>query len=63
MVCPSEVWPTEVDFRQDDPNYPHRVWMQVTKQECSGTMISPDPSECGEGVLGEQALTARSGLR
>lgn len=50
VVCPSEVWPSEVDFRQDDPNYPHRVWMLVTKQECSGNMVSPDPSECGEGT-------------
>ena len=24
--------------------------MQVTKQECSGAMVSPDPSECGEGT-------------
>jgi hypothetical protein len=50
IVCPSEVWPTEVSFRQDDERYPHRVWMDVTKQECSGEMMAPAPSECGEGT-------------
>lgn len=47
VVCPSEVWPAEVSFRQDDPNYPHRVWMQIPQTECSGQLVAPDPSTCG----------------
>ncbi len=50
VVCPSEVWPTTVDFRQDDEQYPHRVWMEVTKQECSGEMVAPEAASCGEGT-------------
>ncbi|MCA9621590.1 MAG: hypothetical protein KC731_21355 [Myxococcales bacterium] len=50
IVCPSEVWPKSVAFRQDDERYPHRVWMQVTKQECSGEMVAPDMQSCGEGT-------------
>jgi hypothetical protein len=47
VVCPTEVWPAEVSFRQDDPNYPHRVWMQIPTTECSGMLVEPDPSTCG----------------
>lgn len=47
VVCPSEVWPAQVSFRQDDADYPHRVWLQVPKQTCSGELVEPVPSECG----------------
>jgi len=47
VVCPSEVWPAHVSFRQDDPVYPHRVWMQVPSTECNGSEVEPDPSTCG----------------
>ena len=47
MVCPSEVWPAEVSIRQDDPNYPHRIWMQVPSTECQGSLVAPDPATCG----------------
>lgn len=47
VVCPSEVWPGQVSFRQDDEDYPHRVWLQLPDQECSGELVDPDPSECG----------------
>ena len=50
VVCPSEVWPASVDFRQDDPNFPHRVWMQVPKTVCRGSEVAPEMSECGEGT-------------
>jgi len=47
VVCPSEVWPAEVSFRQDNPTYPHRVWLLLPTQECDGNLVAPDPSECG----------------
>lgn len=47
VVCPSEVWPARVSFRQDDEMYPHRVWLQVPDQTCMGELVDPDPSECG----------------
>lgn len=47
VVCPSEVWPSRVSFRQDDEMYPHRVWLQVPDQTCMGTLVDPEPAECG----------------
>jgi hypothetical protein len=47
VVCPSEVWPAQVSFRQDNETYPHRVWLQLPDQECDGQLVEPDPSECG----------------
>jgi hypothetical protein len=47
VVCPSEVWPATVTFRQDDPTYPHRVWMKVPQSECQGQLVDPDPATCG----------------
>jgi len=47
VVCPSEVWPSEVGFRQDDEMYPHRIYLQVPKTECMGELVAPEPSECG----------------
>lgn len=47
VVCPSEVWPSEVGFRQNDDRYPHRIWLQIPQQSCTGRLIDPDPSECG----------------
>lgn len=53
VVCPSEVWPAEVSFRQDNETYPHRVWLQVPDQECDGQLVEPEPSECGPGTNNE----------
>ena len=50
VVCPSEVWPTEVSFRQDNARFPHRVFLQVPKTECSGALVEPDTETCGEGT-------------
>lgn len=47
VVCPSEVWPARVSFRQDDEMYPHRVWLQVPDQTCMGELVDADPAECG----------------
>ena len=48
IICPSEVWPAEVDLEQREPQYPHRVWMSVPRQECDAELVPADPAECGE---------------
>lgn len=48
IVCPSEVWPAEVDLEQREAQYPHRVWMLVPQQECDGALVPADPETCGE---------------
>jgi hypothetical protein len=50
VVCPSEVWPQAVSFRQDDPSYPHRIWMTVPSTDCAGELVDADPQSCGEGT-------------
>jgi len=50
VVCPSEVWPSQVSFRQDNQTYPHRVWLQLPDQECDGELVDPDPDSCGDGT-------------
>ncbi|MCB9615906.1 MAG: hypothetical protein H6722_26015 [Sandaracinus sp.] len=50
VVCPSEVWPSEVGFRQDDERYPHRIWLQIPRQTCAGRLVTPDAATCGEGT-------------
>jgi len=48
VICPSEVFPAEVDFEQRNfANYPHQVHMTLNETECTGDMVLPDPSECG----------------
>jgi hypothetical protein len=51
VVCPSEVWPTMPSIRQDDAQYTHRIFLQIPKQECSGSMVAPAANDCGEGTL------------
>ncbi len=53
VICPSETWQDMVSIRQDDPTYPHRIYVNIPKQECSGSLVTPDPSECGAGTLNE----------
>ena len=53
VICPSEVWPAYVTVRQDDPYYPHRIWVTIPQQHCSGLIVPADPSECGPGTLNE----------
>ncbi|MBW2456031.1 MAG: hypothetical protein JRI68_16050 [Deltaproteobacteria bacterium] len=53
VICPSEVWPGQVSFRQDDELHPHRVWLQLPAQECDGPLVEPAPSECGPGTQNE----------
>jgi hypothetical protein len=61
VVCPSEVWPAVVGFRQDDAQYPHRVWLQVPKQSCSGQLVAADPSTCGDGTENPECAPVCSG--
>ncbi len=48
VVCPSEIMPTEVSFRQDDERFPHRIFLRVPKTECDGMLVDPEPDACGE---------------
>lgn len=51
VVCPSEVWPAQVAVDQRDPTYPHRMWVTIPIQKCSGSTVAPDPKTCGQGTL------------
>ncbi len=50
VVCPSEVWPTQVAVDQRDPTYQHRMWVKIPTQTCSGQTVAPKPAECGTGT-------------
>lgn len=50
VVCPSEVWETDFAVRQDDEEFPHRVWLSVPQTECMGSLVDADPMECGAGT-------------
>jgi hypothetical protein len=51
IVCPSEAWPAEVTAEQREAAYPHRMWVRIPQQTCSGTLRQPSGGECGEGTL------------
>jgi hypothetical protein len=50
VVCPSEVWPNAVSIDQRDPTFPHRMWVRIPTQTCSGSEVAPDPTKCGAGT-------------
>lgn len=50
VVCPSEVWPTQVSIDQRDPTFQYRMWVKIPTQTCSGQTMAPLPSECGMGT-------------
>lgn len=50
VVCPSEVWPTQVSIDQRDATYQHRMWVKIPTQSCSGQTVAPLPAECGAGT-------------
>lgn len=50
IVCPSEVWPRTVTAEHRNASFPHRFFVEIASQECSGRMVTPDPSECGAGT-------------
>lgn len=51
VICPSEVWPTQVAVDQRDETYMHRMWVKIPVQECAGKLVTPPKSECGAGTL------------
>lgn len=51
VVCPSEVWPAMVSIDQRDETHQHRMWVEIPTQSCSGRLVAPPASECGEGTL------------
>jgi hypothetical protein len=50
VVCPSEVWPTRVTIDQREAMYPHRMWVSIPTQSCSGPLVAPETSKCGSGT-------------
>jgi hypothetical protein len=61
VICPSEVWPTSVAIDQRDPMYPHRMWVNIPTQSCSGQLVQPAASECGTGTLNPDCKPVCSG--
>ena len=51
IVCPSESLPATVTASHRDEDFPHRVYITITKTECMGTLVDPDPMECGADTL------------
>ncbi|MGE0784160.1 MAG: hypothetical protein AB7S26_00630 [Sandaracinaceae bacterium] len=49
VVCPQEAWPDMVSVSQREPTYPHRMWVTIPQQSCSGSMHMPSEAagECG----------------
>jgi hypothetical protein len=50
VICPHEVWPSEVSIDQRDATYQHRMWVKIPTQSCAGKLVSPDPKTCGTGT-------------
>jgi len=50
VLCPSEAWPSTVTVEQRNAKFPSRMWVTLPKQICDGTLVAPDPNECGEGT-------------
>lgn len=51
VVCPSEAWPGEVTLSQRNAQFPHRMFVTLPRQACTGDLVDPAPAECGEGTL------------
>jgi hypothetical protein len=53
VVCPSETFPATVGLEQQNAEYPHRMYVQLPRQSCSGETVAAEPAECGAGTLNE----------
>ncbi len=53
VICPSETWPRSVTAEHRNPNFPHRFFVSIPRQSCAGTLVDPDPAECGAGTNNE----------
>lgn len=51
VVCPSEVWPTQVTVDQREEMYQHRMWVQIPMQSCSGRLVAPERTKCGANTI------------
>jgi len=47
VVCPNEGWPETVSVEQRNDTYPHRMWVTLPRQKCSGELVDPAPEKCG----------------
>ncbi len=50
IICPSEAWPATFEAEHKSSKYPHQVTVTLPGQECDGELVSPEPSECGDGT-------------
>jgi hypothetical protein len=50
VVCPAEAWPDSVSIDQKNDTYEHQMIVTLPKQTCSGALVEPDPSSCGDGT-------------
>jgi hypothetical protein len=61
VICPSEVWPSEVGVDQRDPMYEHRMWVKIPTQTCSGQLVAPPANQCGAGTLNPECKPVCNG--
>ena len=54
ILCPSEAWPETVQAEQRNETFEHRMIVTLPTQSCSGNLVEPDPSECGNGTLNDE---------
>jgi hypothetical protein len=61
IVCPSEAWPDMVTASQREAEYPHRMWVTIPQQSCSGETHAPAMNECGDGTLNPECAEVCDG--
>lgn len=61
VVCPQEVWPAEVTIDQREAAYPHRMWVTIPTQSCSGALVAPARGTCGAGTANPDCKPVCSG--
>jgi hypothetical protein len=51
VLCPTEVWPSEVYVEQRNTQFEHRMIVTLPTQECVGQVVAPVAGECGAGTI------------
>jgi hypothetical protein len=50
VLCPSEVWPTQVYVDQRDVQHQHQMVVTLPQQQCAGDLVEPEVGSCGAGT-------------
>ncbi len=50
VLCPSEVWPTQVEVDQRDLQHQHQMVVTLPQQQCMGDLEEPATGTCGTGT-------------